>query len=398
VSAGEWLNYTVSVAASGSYTASFRMSLGQGGTFHLTLNGNRRDGAPDRSEHRRWYWQTITHGHAERGCRRRALDTSGVNAVGNFDSMTFATGLDRAASCGRPREPSGGHQRRQSGDTLAGAVRGKLRAAAKSGSSHITIRSSTPDAQLPADGVRVHPQDAARLAKVQGGFAGMSAFVTAPGAHHYRLQFLEVVNTYANTDIIKLGAQDSTQTSLGTVAHDLIVDRCYIHGDPVNGQKRGIALNSAATTVVNSYISDIKSSQSDAQAIMGSNGPGPYLIANNYLEASGENVLFGGADPFITNLVPSDITIRQNYISRPFSWRGQAWTVKNLIELKNAQRVTIDGNLIENHWAAAQPGFAIVLTPSNQDGNAPERRPAGSVHQQHRPARLGGVQHTRSGH
>src|SRR4029077_3526512 len=195
--------------------------------------------------------------------------------------------------------------------------------------------------------------------------------VTAPGAHHYRLQFLEVVNTYANTDIIKLGAQDSTQTSLATVAHDLIVDRCYIHGDPVNGQKRGIALNSATTTVVNSYISDIKSSQSDAQAIQGSNGPGPYLIANNYLEASGENIMFGGADPFIANLVPSDITIKQNYISKPVSWRGQAWTVKNLIELKNGQRITIDGNLIENNWAAAQIGYAILLTPRNQDGSAP---------------------------
>ena len=147
----------------------------------------------------------------------------------------------------------------------------------------------------------------------------MSAFVTAPGAHHYRLQFLEIVNTYANTDIIKLGAQDSTQTSLASVAHDLIVDRCYIHGDPVNGQKRGIALNSATTTIVNSYISNIKSSQSDAQAIQGSNGPGPYLIANNYLEASGENIMFGGADPYIANLVPSDITIRQNYISKPLS-------------------------------------------------------------------------------
>ena len=161
------------------------------------------------------------------------------------------------------------------------------------------------------------PQYAGRLAKVQGGFAGMPAFATAPGAHHYRLQFLEIVNTYPHTDIIELGAQDSTQPSLASVAHDLIIDRCYIHGDAVNGQKRGIALNSAATTIVNSYISDIKSSQSDAQAIQGSNGPGPYLIANNYLEASGENIMFGGADPFIANLVPSDITIKQNYISKP---------------------------------------------------------------------------------
>src|SRR6185295_10756602 len=107
------------------------------------------------------------------------------------------------------------------------------------------------------------------------------------------------------------------------------------------------ALNSASTTIANSYISDIKSAQEDAQAIMGANGPGPYLIVNNYLEASGENILFGGADPFIQNLVPSDITIQQNYITKPLSWRGQSWTIKNLIELKNAQRVTVNGNLIE---------------------------------------------------
>ena len=140
----------------------------------------------------------------------------------------------------------------------------------------------------------------------------MSAFATAAGAHHYRLQFLEIVNTYPHTDIIKLGAQDSTQSSLASLPHDLVIDRCYIHGDAVNGQKRGIALNSAATTIVNSHISNIKSSQSDSQAIQGSNGPGPYLIANNYLESAGENVMCGGTDPFIANLVPSDITLRQN--------------------------------------------------------------------------------------
>jgi len=383
VSAGEWLNYTVNVAAAGSYTASFRVaSLGQGGTFHLTLNGTDVTGRLTVPNTGGWQnWQTIsTPVTLSAGVQtaRLVMDTSGVNAVGNFDSMTFASGSTAGGSV--IAVPAGGNLQAaidaaKPGDTItlaAGAVyAGSFVLPAKSGNSYITIRSSTSDSLLPADGVRIHPQDAARLAKVQGGFAGMSAFVTAPGAHHYRLLFLEVVNTYANTDIIKLGAQDSTQTSLATVAHDLIVDRCYIHGDPVNGQKRGIALNSATTTVVNSYISNIKSSQSDAQAIMGSNGPGPYLIANNYLEASGENIMFGGADPYIANLVPSDITIKQNYISKPLSWRGQAWTVKNLIELKNAQRVSIDGNLIENHWEAAQPGFAIVLTPRNQDGNSP---------------------------
>ena len=50
---------------------------------------------------------------------------------------------------------------------------------------------------------------------------------------------------------------------------------------------------------------------------------------------------------------------------------GTKWTVKNLFELKNAQQVTIDGNVIENVWAAGQYGYAIVLTPRNQNGSAP---------------------------
>jgi hypothetical protein len=381
VSAGEWLNYTVNVASAGTYTASFRIaSLGQGGTFHLTMNGTDVTGSITVPDTGGWQnWQNVTRTvtlAAGVQTARLVMDTSGVNAVGNFDSMTFTSGGGGTTIA----VPAGGDlqsaiNNAKPGDTItlaAGAVyAGAFVLPVKSGTSYITIRSSTPDAQLPAAGVRIEPQYASKLAKVQGGFAGQSAFATVAGAHHFRLQFLEIVDTYANTDIVKLGAQDATQTTLAAVAHDLIVDRCYIHGDATNGQKRGIALNSATTSVIDSYISNIKSTISDAQAIQGSNGPGPYVITNNYLEASGENILFGGADPFIASLVPSDITIRQNYISKPMAWRSQGWTVKNLIELKNAQRVTIDGNLIENNWAAAQSGFAIVLTPRNQDGTAP---------------------------
>ena len=43
------------------------------------------------------------------------------------------------------------------------------------------------------------------------------------------------------------------------------------------------------------------------------------------------------------------------------------------LELKNAQRVTVDGNLLENSWAAGQSGYAIVLTPRNS-GSAPWTR------------------------
>jgi hypothetical protein len=54
--------------------------------------------------------------------------------------------------------------------------------------------------------------------------------------------------------------------------------------------------------------------------------------------------------------------------------KGSVWTVKNLLELKNAQKVVIDGNLFEHHWAQAQAGHAILFTPRNQGGRAPWSR------------------------
>src|SRR5439155_1665302 len=81
----------------------------------------------------------------------------------------------------------------------------------------------------------------------------------------------------------------------------------------------------------------------------------------------GENVLFGGADPGISNLVPSDIEFRKNYLVKPLSWRadgssyaGIHWSVNNIFELKNAQRILVDGNLFENNWTDAQNGYGIL--------------------------------------
>jgi hypothetical protein len=46
---------------------------------------------------------------------------------------------------------------------------------------------------------------------------------------------------------------------------------------------------------------------------------------------------------------------------------GNPFVVKNLLELKNAQRVLIDGNIMEDSWGGfSQVGFAILLTPKNQ--------------------------------
>ncbi|MFZ0064120.1 MAG: hypothetical protein WAL47_18965, partial [Pyrinomonadaceae bacterium] len=53
------------------------------------------------------------------------------------------------------------------------------------------------------------------------------------------------------------------------------------------------------------------------------------------------------------------------------SYAGIHWSVKNLLELKNARRVTIDRNVFENNWVDAQAGSAVLFTVRNDDGTAP---------------------------
>jgi len=205
---------------------------------------------------------------------------------------------------------------------------------------------------------------------------------TALSAHHYRLLGLELcprdANVAAPGDLLQLGDGSIAQNSLDLVAHDFIVDRCYIHGNPAQSLRRGIRLNSATTDITNCDIRECHQVGADSQAIAGWNGPGPYNIINCELQGAAENIIFGGADPFIANLIPSDITIRGCHFFKPLSWRvgdpsyaGINWAVKNLFEIKNAQRVILDDNLFENCWAAAQAGAALSLKAVSQSGLAP---------------------------
>lgn len=235
----------------------------------------------------------------------------------------------------------------------------------------IVIRTVGTDLAKP--GERMTPQGAERLAKLRSP-DDAPALATSPGTRFWRIELVELLaNRTGDHNIITLGADGSGQRQVDNVPSDLVLDRLYIHGDPVFGQKRAIALNSARTTISNSYIADIKSVGMDSQAIAGWNGPGDYVIENNYLEAAGENVLFGGSDPAIQGLVPTSIVIRGNTISKPIAWRQSAikWQVKNLLELKNARKVTIENNVFERNWAAAQSGYAILFTVRNQDGGCP---------------------------
>src|SRR5207248_2539768 len=148
------------------------------------------------------------------------------------------------------------------------------------------IRTSAPDASLPPSGKRVDPSYAGAMPKLVA--AADAVIKTEPGAHHYRFMGIEITttNTTINTttyNLIWLEAQNG-QSLLSQVPNNIIFDRCYIHGTPTGNVRRGVAMNSAFTAVIDSYLSDFHELGADSQTVMGWNGPGPFKIANNYLE------------------------------------------------------------------------------------------------------------------
>jgi len=288
----------------------------------------------------------------------------GVGARGAGSTINVAAGGDLQAALDRARP----------GDTVllapGATYTGSFVLRAKDPGEPIVVRSATDDSKLPGPAEQIG-RDAAGLLATITPSDGEPALRTAPGAKGWRIVAVAFVGNGRARDLITLGDGSKAQSDTQNVPSDLVLDRVLVLGDATAGQKRGIALNSASTTIKNSYIGEIKAAGQESQAIAGWNGPGPYTIENNTLEAAGVNILFGGADPAIPDLVPSDILIRHNVITKNPEWRGTPWTVKNLLELKNARRVRIEGNRLENCWSAAQVGYAVLFTVRNSGGHAP---------------------------
>jgi Purple acid Phosphatase, N-terminal domain len=254
---------------------------------------------------------------------------------------------------------------------------GNFRLPNKSGSGWVIIRTSASDADLPPQGTRVTPANSALMPKlITPNFEPV--IDTNAAAHHYRFIGVEFGVTAGTDTVYSVVSFDGNQTTLAQTPNNLIIDRCYIHGNPTRNVRRGVLLNSASTAIIDSYISDIHETEADSQAACGWNGPGPFKIVNNYLEGAGENVMFGGATPAITGLVPSDIEFRLNHVAKPLTWKrgdpsyaNRDWSIKNLFELKNAQRLLIDQNIFERNWLDSQTGYAILFTPSSEAGESP---------------------------
>jgi uncharacterized protein YjdB len=223
-------------------------------------------------------------------------------------------------------------------------------------------------ATIPPEGTRVSPGTAANFPKLITNNVN-PALKTAFGAARWRVIGIEITATTSlleNYGLVNLGDGDPSQNLVSEIASDLIFDRVYVHGQVNLDVKRCFGFNSARTALVDSYVSECHS-KADAQAVGGWNGPGPYKIVGNYLEAAAEVIAFGGADPGVLNQIPSDMEIRRNHMTKPLSWKG-TWLTKNLVEFKFGRRILIEANVIENSAVDAQDGSAFVIWTVNQNG------------------------------
>jgi hypothetical protein len=237
----------------------------------------------------------------------------------------------------------------------------------------VIVRSSSrafdPGGQIPPNR-RVTPADAKLMPQLRVS-RRVPVIRAASGAHGYRLVGLDigVDPGTSSAALVELGSGDDT--SVSTEPSDIIIDRSYLHGNDAGNYRRGVAMNGVRIAVLESHLENFHDDSSDSQAILGWNGPGPFKIVNNFLEAAGENVMFGGADPRVPDLVPSDIEVRRNLMTKRVAWKAARVPVKNAFELKSARRVLIVGNVFENVWTSGQDGTAIVLKSTNQDGRCP---------------------------
>jgi len=316
-------------------------------------------------------------------------------APGSVITVSSATNLQaalNAVECGQTLQL-------QAGATFAGEF--VLPAKNCDANQWIIVRTSTPDSALPAEGQRLTPCYAGVsslpgrpayncptpqnvLAKIEQQISGDGPLKLANGANFYRLVGLEITRAPGIKGSARL------VSLLGTADH-IIVDRSWIHGNAQDETRDGVALAGGTNmAVVDSYLNDfhcisMTGTCTDAHAVGGGvsdTQDGPILIQNNFLEASGEAILFGGGPATKT---PLDIEIIGNHFWKPWQWMpgnpqfvggvdGKPFIVKNHLELKNAARVLIENNLMENSWGGfSQTGFGIVLTPRNQhtqkDGN-----------------------------
>jgi hypothetical protein len=197
---------------------------------------------------------------------------------------------------------------------------------------------------------------------------GYGPMVFESGANHYRLIGLEITRS-AGTGIV---SHLITADKNAAVNH-IVLDRLWVHGTSQDETTRGAYCSGITSiAVVDSFFTDFHCVSMtgvciDAQAVAGGAGDiptGTYKIVDNFLEASGENVIFGGSAVTITL---ADMEIRRNHLFKPLTWMpghpgfvggtdGNPFIVNNLFEIQ--ERAT---SAVRTQCAGKQRGWGRTV-------------------------------------
>ncbi len=189
---------------------------------------------------------------------------------------------------------------------------------------YITIRSAKIY-NLPAN-TRVAPGDP-NLATIAYSFPGNLTMYADSTAGFYRFEGITftIVRGDAPSNMIQFGrvvAGKTFDNQPSQLPHDIDFDRCVFSGwAGLAGPYRAIAANIARMSVVNSYFTEIKGTNAEAQDIGAWNDIGPFYFRNNHFEASSMETLFGGAQPNMQGARAKDLTFIGNEYYRPWAWR-----------------------------------------------------------------------------
>jgi hypothetical protein len=241
---------------------------------------------------------------------------------------------------------------------------------------------------------------------------GTVRFSDARAQNNWKFSGLEMVEKpgFLIYNLFLFGTGGEASTTLGLVNH-MEVDRCWLHDNPadVAGPNRGVGDNGMFISVHDSYCAGMRFGE--AQCIAGWGSPGPTLVTNNFLEAAGENTLYGG-QPNGSGTANANKRFIGNYYYKPPVWKttsntgaasGSCWydatdpshaggewyqdtstgqwyqcnssgmwatvgsgpltlggtLIKDLAEHKNGQNFLYTGNLMNYVWAQAQAGEAF---------------------------------------
>ncbi len=271
---------------------------------------------------------------------------------------------------------------------------------------------------------RVTPSNASLMPKIYATIIGYPALATAnnasgtAGSSYWTMQGIEFAcfGPYltGGVECADLVLLDGPRNADGTTAmtqdleqpNFIVFDQCYFHGQAGQGgsgtciTRRGLRVNGKNLVVQNCSFNNIKTWSADNQCINGWGGSGPISVINNFLEGTTENILFGGG--YVKwNVIPGQtvwpagnaaagwgIYVRYNTITKNPLWNSgypgyqrptdsspqcDHWSVKNLVEFKNATNVLVDGNFLQYSWPPDQQGAALGINVSTGFGPNPSQ-------------------------